>query len=148
MGPSITAYRDRYVTYVNEYAKYAYLVLRIGLGLVIFLAGAHKLVAPEVWTTYAAPWVTTLWPDRLVEFEIVMMLNGVFELLFGVALIAGIYTTVTAGIITLSLGAVVVDLLSGAVMTGKFVDILIRDIGLFALATGVTALSAEREAST
>lgn len=143
MGISHTQYRDRYVTYVSAYAEYALPVMRIGLGAVILLAGAHKLVAPEVWTKYAAPWVTALWPDALFPFKIAMMLNGVFEVLFGLALIAGLYTTVTAGIVALSLLAVVGDLLTGAVMTGKSVDILIRDLGLLALATGVTLRSAQ-----
>jgi hypothetical protein len=73
-----------------------------------------------------------------------MMANGVFELLFGVALIAGFYMTIVAGVITLSLLAVVFDLVTGVILTGKFVDILIRDPGLVALALGVTLLSAQR----
>ena len=118
--------------------------MRIGLSVVIFLAGAHKLVAPDVWTRYAAPWVTALWPDSIVSFELVMMANGVFELLFGVTLIAGFYTTIVSGVITLSLLAVVFDLATGAILTGKFVDILIRDLGLVALALGVTILCAQQ----
>lgn len=138
-------YRDTYVTYIGGYADYALPVLRIGLGAVILLAGGHKLVAPEVWTKYAAPWVTALWPEALFSFEIAMILNGVFEVLFGLAILVRFHTAVTAGIVALSLVAVVIDLLTGAVMTGKFVDVLIRDIGLLALATGVTVLSAKRK---
>lgn len=130
---------------VRRYSEYAYPILRMGLGAVILLAGAHKLVAPDVWTEYAAPWVTSLWPEPLLPFERAMMINGVFELLFGVALLVGFYTTVTAGIIALALISIVINLLTGAVMTGEFVDVLIRDIGLLALAIGVTLLSAQRE---
>lgn len=145
MEPSPTRYRERYVTSIGGYANYALPLMRIGLGAVILLAGAHKLVAPEVWTRYAAPWVTGLWPETLIAFERAMVLNGAFEVLFGLALVAGVYTAVIAGIVALSLGAVVLDLLTGAVMTGKYVDILIRDVGLLSLATGVTVLSAKHE---
>ena len=144
MSTTYTKYRDRYVGYLDQYSVYALPIMRIGLGVVIFLAGAHNLVAPDVWTKYAAPWVTALWPGSIVSFELVMMANGVFELLFGIALIAGFYTTIVAGVITLSLLAVVFDLATGAILTGKFVDILIRDLGLVALALGVTILSAQQ----
>lgn len=145
MGTASSKYRDQYVTFVAGYAKYTFPVVRIGLGTVILLAGAHKLVAPEVWTKYAAPWVITLWPEGLLSFERLMVLNGVVEILFGLAILAGVYTAITAGIVALSIFAVVVDLLTGAITTGKHVDVLIRDVGLLALATGVTLLAAKRE---
>lgn len=140
----VSAYADRTGTYIRQYSGYAYPILRVGLGVIILLAGAHKLVAPGVWTEYAAPWVTALWPESLLSIEVAMMINGVFELLFGIAILVGFYTTITAGIIALALVSVVIDLLTGAIMTGKFVDVLIRDMGLLALAVGVTLLSAER----
>jgi uncharacterized membrane protein YphA (DoxX/SURF4 family) len=148
MSTTYTKYRARYVGYLDRYSGHALPVMRIGLGAVIFLAGAHKLVAPEVWTKYAAPRVTGFWPESLLSFELVMMASGGFELLLGVALIAGFYTTVIAGITTLSLLAVVFDLATGALLTGEFVDVLIRDIGLVSLALGVTLLSARESRST
>lgn len=140
-------YRERYVAAVGDHADAALPVMRIGLGVVILLAGAHKLVAPEVWTAYAAPWVAALWPDALVSFEAAMVLNGWLEVLFGLALVAGVYPAVAAGVVALSLAAVVVNLLTGAAMTGEHVDVLVRDVGLVVLATGVTLLSARREAA-
>lgn len=145
MGTTYAEYRDQYVTFVAGYAKYTFPVVRMGLGTVILLAGGHKLVAPEVWTKYAAPWVITLWPEGLLSFERVMVLNGVVEILFGLAILADVYTAITAGIVALSLFAVVFDLLTGAITTGTHVDVLIRDIGLLALATGTTLLAATRE---
>lgn len=148
MSTTFTGYRDRYVGYLNRYSGNALPAMCIGLGAVIFFAGGHKLVAPDVWTKYAAPWVTGFWPESLLSFELVMMASGGFELILGVALIAGFYTTVIAGITTLSLLAVVFDLATGALLTGKFVDVLIRDIGLVSLALGVTLLSARESRST
>lgn len=142
MGSSFAEYRDRYVRFVGGYAEYGLPVMRIGLGAVILLAGAHKLIAPQVWTRYASPVVTGLWPEAVVPFESVMVLNGVVEVSFGLAILLGFYPAITAGIVALSLLGVVIDLSIGAILTGKFVDVLIRDVGLLALATGVTVRSA------
>lgn len=136
---------DELEEYLSGYAERTFPVLRVGLGAVILLAGAHKLVAPGVWTKYAAPWVTDVWPESFLSFALAMRVNGAIEVGFGVALLAGVYTTVAAGIVAVSLLGVVVDLLAGAVLTGKYVDVLIRDIGLLALAVGVTLLSARSE---
>lgn len=137
-------YRDAYLGYVNQYSKHAFIVFRVGLGIVIFLAGAHKLVSPGVWTQYFAPWFEALWPTVLISLEILTLAEGVFELLLGTVLIAGWYTTLIAGLWTLIMATIVINLVTVAVMTGEFVDILIRDLGVFTLALGLILLSAER----
>jgi hypothetical protein len=120
-----TEYRDRWAS-VGAHAGYAFPVARLGLGSAI-------LLAPAVWTNYAAPWVTP--PGAPLSLETATVLNGAVETLFGVALLAG----VTA----LSLAAVVFGLLTGAATTGAFVDILVHDVGLFVLAVRVTLCSAD-----
>ncbi|MDY6764893.1 MAG: DoxX family protein [Halobacteria archaeon] len=131
-------YIEEYESYLRTYSNNSYLILRIGFGTVIFLAGAHKLIAPGVWSNYAAPWLVGVWPESIISLDLAMVANGVFEMLFGIALIAGFYTPILAGITTLSLLGVVFDLATGALMTGKYVDVLIRDVGLVALGLGVT----------
>lgn len=114
-------------------------VLRVGLGLVILLEGAHKLVAPEMWAVYAAPWVLAIWPAPMVP---TMVANGAIEVGFGAAIVADRYTTVAAAVVALSIAFVVVNLATIGVATGAFVDVAIRDVGLVALAVGVTLQSA------
>lgn len=123
-------------------APHAYLapaVFRVGLGLVILLEGAHKLVAPELWAAYAAPWVLVIWPAPMVP---TMVANGVIEVGFGLALVVDRYTTVAAVVVALSIAFVVVNLASIGVVSGEFVDVAIRDVGLVALAAGVALQSA------
>lgn len=117
-------------------------VFRVGLGLVILLEGAHKLVAPEAWAAYAAPWVLALWPAPMVP---TMVANGVIEVGFGLALVADRYTTIAATVVALSIAFVVVNLVTLGLADGSFVDVAIRDVGLVALATGV-ALQAAADA--
>ena len=115
---------------------------RIALGVVILLAGVHKLLAPEAWALYlVAPF------DRLVVLSPVdfMLLNGVLELPFALALIADRYTVFAAAFVTVSLSVTVGYLAVAALLTdGAFVDVLVRDIGLAALAAGVTVRAAAR----
>ena len=109
---------------------------RVGLGVVILLAGLHKLVAPEAWAVYLVPPFDRLLPMTPVEF---MLLNGALEPPFALALIADRYTAVASAFVTLSLGATVCYLAVAAVLTGgAFVDVLVRDVGLVALAWAVT----------
>lgn len=147
MGQDCSRYRKRYVDLLAGYSAYTGPIMRTGLGFVLLLAGAHKLVAPAVWTKYAAPWVTGIWPEWILGFELFMILNGAIEIAFGIALIANFYTTILAGITALSLLSVVINLGTGGLMTGEHVDVLIRDLGLTVLAVGVTLVSARRSST-
>lgn len=147
MGLSATGYYDSYVEYVQRWVPNTFEVMRLGLGGVILLAGAHKLVAPAVWTAYAAPVVTAFWPEAVLSFEGFMVINGVVEVLFGLVLLIDRYTPLVAGVVALSLAGVVLNLAVGALATGKFVDVLIRDLGLTILAVGVTLESVRASAS-
>jgi uncharacterized membrane protein len=116
---------------------------RVGLGVVILLAGFHKLVAPEAWAVYVVPPFDRLLPMTPVAF---MLLNGVLEPPFALALLVDRYTTVAAAFVTVSLVATVCYLAVAAVLTGgAFVDVLVRDVGLVALAASVTIRAAGAE---
>lgn len=136
---TIGAWVTRFEAFVGQYATHADAVLRVGLGVLILLAGAHKLVAPGVWAAYTPPPVEALWP---VALDPTMVLFGVSEVLFGLVLIVGAYTTVFAALTAVSLLGTVLVLAVGAVQTGRHVDVLIRDVGLTVLALGVTLRSA------
>jgi uncharacterized membrane protein YphA (DoxX/SURF4 family) len=144
METTYKLFRETYTGYVSQYSEYAFIVFRIGLGAVIFLAGAHKLLSPDVWTKYFAPWFAAIWPTSFISLDILTLAEGVFEILLGTALLAGWYTTLIAGLWALIMISIIVNLATIAVINGKFVDILIRDVGLFTLALGLTLLSAKR----
>jgi uncharacterized membrane protein YphA (DoxX/SURF4 family) len=115
---------------------------RVGLGVVILLAGLHKLLAPEAWAVSLVPPFDRLVILSPVEF---MLLNGVLEPPFALALILDRYTTFAAAFVTVSLSVTVGYLAVAALLTnGSFVDVLIRDIGLAALAATVTIRAARR----
>lgn len=132
-------YYEAFEATVDGWMPPAAAVYRIGIGVAILLAGAHKVVDPGTWTVYAAPPVAATWP---LGMDATMVANGVVEVGFGIVLLADRYTTLAAAVVALSLVGVVVDLAAAALLTGKFVDVLIRDVGLTFLAAGVAAQSA------
>ena len=116
---------------------------RVGLGVVILLAGLHKLVAPEAWAVYVVPPFDRLLPMTPVAF---MLLNGVLEPPFALALLFDRYTTIAAAFVTLSLVVTVGYLAVAALLTGgACVDVIVRDVGLAALAASVTLRAAARD---
>lgn len=129
---------------VGYTAGYARVWLRVGLGIVVLLAGVSKYVQTAMWTKYYAPWFGRLWPTTLVSLETLTYAQGFFEILFGIALMLGFHTSLVAGIWALTMLGIVINLFTVFVTSGKYVGILIRDVGLFSLAVGVMLLSANR----
>lgn len=125
--------------YLAPYTHYADDAGRIGLGLVILLAGLHKFVDPGAWSVYAAPWFAAIWPFPM---DLTMVLFGVTEVPVGLALLFDWYTTLAAAIVAVSMLGVIFDLATIAVVSGRFVDVIVRDLGLFVLAVVVTLRSA------
>lgn len=112
---------------------------RVGLGVMLLLAGVHKLIDPGSWATYVVAWLAPLLVVTPVQF---MLLNGVLELGFGAVLVADRYTTAAAAVATVSLAATTLYLLVvGLTQGGIFLDVMVRDVGLTALAAAVLARS-------
>ncbi|MEF8885424.1 MAG: DoxX family membrane protein [Haloarculaceae archaeon] len=109
---------------------------RVGLGAMVFLAGVHKLLAPGAWAVYVTDWLA---PWLVVSPVVFMLVNGVLEVGFGAAIVADCWTVFAAGVAAVSLSATVAYLGLVAVLEGGlFVDVLVRDVGLAALAWAVT----------
>lgn len=135
---------DRSDAIVGRFADQADRLLRGGLGVVILLAGAHKLVAPAAWHAYLAPPLAELWPTALVGLDPTFVLFGVSEVVFGLLLLADWHTPTVSALTALSLAGVVINLGLGVLLGEPWVDVLVRDLGLTLLAFGV-ALQAARE---
>jgi uncharacterized membrane protein YphA (DoxX/SURF4 family) len=109
---------------------------RVGLGVMVLLAGVHKLAAPGAWAVYVTDWLA---PWLVVSPVVFMLVNGVLEVGFGLAIVADRWTPLAAGVAAVSLSATVGYLALVAVLeNGRFLDILVRDVGLAGLAWAVT----------
>jgi uncharacterized membrane protein YphA (DoxX/SURF4 family) len=107
---------------------------RLALGAMVLLAGVHKLVAPGAWVIYVVDWLA---PWIVLSPVTFMLVNGVLEVVFGVALLADRQTAVAAGVAAVSLTATVGYLAVVWTLSGRFGDVLVRDVGLAGLAWAV-----------
>lgn len=135
---SLTNVLNRSDAIVGRYTDLTESFLRGGLGVVILLAGSHKLVVPGVWHAYLAPPFVTVWPAGLLPLDSAFVLFGISEILFGLLLLIDWHTPTVAILTALSLAGVLVNLGLGIAFGEPYVDILIRDIGLTLLAFGVS----------
>lgn len=108
---------------------------RVGLGAMVLLAGVHKLLAPGAWAVYVTDWLA---PWLVVSPVTFMLINGWLEIGFGLAIAADRWTALAAGVAAVSLSATVAYLALVALLEdGLFADVLVRDVGLAALAWAV-----------
>lgn len=118
---------------------YSIAIVRIGLALVLLWFGIHQLINPESFLGYMPQWLYSHEPQMMHEHSLqlmhnvpkpsvhfILMFNGIFEVIIGLALLIGIYTRIIAFIAAL-------HLLSIAFSLG-YNDIAIRDLGLTMMA--------------
>jgi uncharacterized membrane protein YphA (DoxX/SURF4 family) len=107
---------------------------RLALGGMVLAAGVHKLLAPGAWAVYVVDWLA---PWLVVSPVAFMLLNGALEVGFGVALLADRFTAFASLVAAVSLTATVGYLAVVWVLSGRFGDVLARDVGLAGLAWAV-----------
>jgi hypothetical protein len=134
---------ERYHGLVATRANLARPLLRVGLGVTILLAGAHKLVAPGDWHVYLAPAFASLWPTGVAPLDPAFVLFGVGEVLVGGLLVGDRYSSLAAAVVAVSMLGVVLNLAVALAQGDPFADVLVRDVGLTLYATGVALLEAD-----
>ena len=104
---------------IEKYKEYSPLVLRIGIGMVFLWFGLTNLFNSDVLAGYL--------PQFAYSFSTyVFILTGIFEVIFGIFLLAGFHTRETAFLLFLHLIIIIIGL--------GYNDVAVRDFGL-ALAT-------------
>ena len=101
--------------------EYGKIVLRISLSLVFLWFGINQVYSPDAWVTFVPQFLT-----QIIPATIIVIINGAFEIVFGLMLISGLYTRLSS----LLLGAHLIGIAASMGMNA----IAIRDYGL-ALAT-------------
>ncbi len=95
------------------------IVLRVGIGLVIIWFGLQQVTNPSGWTAYLPSFVKSL-PLSEISF---VYLNGYFEIIFGVLMIAGFYLRIVALLLAIHM--------AGIVFSVGYNEIGVRDFGIF-----------------
>jgi len=134
---------DGYHRFVGRHAGLARPLLRVGLGVTILLAGAHKLVAPGAWHAFLAPALVDLWPTAVVPLDPAFVLFGVSEVVVGGLLVVDRWSSLMAAVVAVSMVGVDLNLLVALAQGEAVADVLVRDLGLTLYATAVALLEAE-----
>jgi uncharacterized membrane protein YphA (DoxX/SURF4 family) len=118
----------------------AWWALRIGLGLVPFLAGLDKFFNVLTdWNMYLSPFVVDALPVSGPTF---MRIVGVIEMIVGVAILTR-WTRIGAYVAAGWLVAIAANL----VTTGRFFDVAVRDLVMAIAAYALARLTEVREAA-
>jgi len=94
-------------------------VLRIGISLVFLWFGFQQILHSSDWVSYLPLFVTNL----SISATTFVLLNGIFEVLFGLLLITGLYTREVSGLLALHM--------IGIMFSVGYNEIGIRDFGIF-----------------
>lgn len=97
---------------------YAPAIVRIGLSCVFLWFGINQIVHPADWVGWIPSFAT-----HLAEAKTLVLINGLFESIFGFLLLFGIYTRVVSGLLALHL--------MGITFSVGLNEIGVRDFGLF-----------------
>jgi uncharacterized membrane protein YphA (DoxX/SURF4 family) len=99
--------------------KYSPAILRIGLSLVFLWFGIDQIIHPNAWLGFIPDWVVDM---SSISAPTIVFFNGLFEIIFGTALLFGIFTRFVAFILFLHMAHI-------TIMVGLD-SIGVRDFGL------------------
>jgi len=105
-----------------NYKKYAPILLRIAISLVVLWFGLNQIFNRELLLGYLPQYAFNL----PIEPLSLILINGIFETVFGVLLIIGLFTRLSSFLLSLHIFIIAISI--------GYNDVAIRDIGL-ALAT-------------
>jgi uncharacterized membrane protein YphA (DoxX/SURF4 family) len=106
-------------SFLNNAKQYSPTILRIGIALVFLWFGTNQIIDPTAWFGFVPDSISTLTGISIAHL---VFLNAVFEIIFGTALLFGLFTRLVAFLLFL-------HILDIAFIVG--LDSLgIRDLGL------------------
>ncbi len=108
---------------LEKMPRFSGLLLRAGLAFVFIWFGSQQLLDSSAWAGLIPEWIVSMSGMSALTF---VFLNGLFEVVFGLALLVGFFTRTVALLLGLHL--------LGIAFTVGYNDVGVRDFGL-AMAT-------------
>lgn len=139
---------DRTDALLEPYADWAGTVVRVGLGISFLIGGGYKILEPAVYQAYFAPIFMELWPTAIISLDLVFMLAGLFEVLFGLLILADWHTPTIAGLAVPWLIGTNTNFVVAIAQGEPTVDLLGLYVALMMMAAGVSLEAAVRRSQT
>lgn len=87
--------------------KWGTFVLRVGLAILFLWFGFSQFFDQSAWISWVPTWATNL---TGLEPEMIVLLNGGFEIAFGILLALGLYIRIAAALLALHLAVLVFEI--------------------------------------
>jgi uncharacterized membrane protein YphA (DoxX/SURF4 family) len=99
--------------------NYSNILLRVGMSLVFFWFGIKQIINPKQFAYYVPDYLAKIFGSS----ENVSFINGIFEVVFALFLIIGLFTKISSFILAIHLASI-------TFLVGIFTPTGIRDFGL------------------
>lgn len=110
--------------HLGTYKRFAPIAVRWGIALVFLWIGIDIWVHTDYWVALLPGYVS-----QFIEPQIMMLMTGVFDFVFGLLLLLGLFTRISALLMALHL--------IGVIITLGYNDIAVRDFGLLLATIGI-----------
>ena len=110
---------------MDKYKDYGMSVVRFGVSFVYLWFGISQLLNPSRYVFYLPDFIK----DNVLNPEIFIYANGVFEIIFGSLLLLGVFVRLSSFLLAIHLFFITLSL--------GFTDIAARDFSIFLATTGV-----------
>ena len=130
------------------YSDWAGTTVRVGLGISFLIGGGYKILEPAVYQAYFAPIFMELWPTAIISLDFVFMLAGLFEVAFGLLILADWHTPTIAGLAVPWLVGTNTNFVVAVAQGEPTVDLLGLYVALMMMAAGVSLEAASRRRQT
>ncbi len=108
--------------FFEQNKKYSADILRIALSAVFLWFGIDQLVNPGYFLGYVPAWIHSNPALPILSAHSMIIINGIFEVIFGIFLLIGLFTRIAAFLLALNLFGIAFSL--------GYNDIAVRDFGL------------------
>ncbi len=105
--------------FFEKYQKYGATVVRVGISLVFLWFGTSQLLDPSFWIGFVPEYAKIL----PITVTTLVFLNGLFEVIFGILLILGLFTRISAIFLALHMAHIITVV--------GYNEIAVRDFGIF-----------------
>lgn len=109
---------------INKYKNFAPSIVRFGISFVFLWFGINQLLFPENFIGYIP-----MWSLALFNVNTIILFNGIFQTLFGLFLVLGLFTRVSSLLLGLHLIIIIFSL--------GYNDIAIRDFGILIVTVSI-----------
>ena len=103
---------------LNDLRNYSSFVLRIGISLVFLWFGINQVLFSKDWVG----WLPSFALNMGIKDVTLILINGVFEIIFGLLLLIGLFTRFSSLILVIHLLGIIFSL--------GYNDVAVRDFGL------------------